>query len=174
MAVTIKKSVGGSPETVYDLMGMLLGTEIRNEADAVRITRRGIPTAAYVRLAKLLSLRADAVAPHSTMRRRLLQLERAEARKQKTVERARANAAAEPAAIPVLNEAESEKAVRYARVVAEATLLFGSRESALKWLNAARDFLQDGNEVTPMALAETDSGARLVESMMKRTAYGIL
>ncbi|WP_267225751.1 antitoxin Xre/MbcA/ParS toxin-binding domain-containing protein [Dyella silvae] len=155
---------------------MLLGTEIRNEADALRVTKRGVPTANYVKFASMVSLRSDAVAPATTMRRRLEQLERMKTRRQKAVARskARAQVAAEKPTIPVLNEAESEKAVRYARIVAEATLLFGNRDSALKWLNTPRDFLHEDKDVTPMVLAETDSGARLVESMMKRTAYGML
>lgn len=71
-----------------------------------------------------------------------------------------------------MTPAETKRS-RIARVVAEAIELFGDEKAALAWLNTAADFLHDGNEVTPIKLAETASGARLVESLIQRTAHGI-
>jgi uncharacterized protein (DUF2384 family) len=51
--------------------------------------------------------------------------------------------------------------------------LFGDEKTALSWLNTPGSFLPGKNEMTPMKLAETDSGVRMVESMIQRTARGL-
>jgi len=57
-------------------------------------------------------------------------------------------------------------------VVSATVHLFGDEQLALEWLNTPADFLHDGNPVTPMKLAESEAGARLVESMLRRVAHG--
>jgi putative toxin-antitoxin system antitoxin component (TIGR02293 family) len=88
------------------------------------------------------------VAPESTVRRRLS-----------------ANAR--------FTEAESERLIRLARVYAEAVELFGDEDCALQWLNRADTYIPGQPPVTPIRLAVKDSGARLIESHIRRTAHGI-
>lgn len=164
------------PETVYTRMGQMLGTPIKSEADAWRIVNLGIPTMRYVILAKRLKLAPNAVASESTLRRRLKMIEqrvrRAKERSSKLAAKVLTKKAKQPDEAR-LTPAETERLVRITRVVSEATQLFGEEKAALSWLNTPSDYLHDEKEVTPMKLAETDSGARMVESMIQRTAHGI-
>ena len=163
-------------ETVYTRMGQMLGTPIKSEADAWRIVNLGLSTKRYVILAKRLKLAPDAVASESTLRRRLKMIEqrmrRAKARHSRLAATASAKKAKQ-ADEARLTPAETERLMRITRVVSEATQLFGDEKAALSWLNTPGDFLHDEKEMTPMKLAETDSGARMVESMIQRTAHGI-
>jgi putative toxin-antitoxin system antitoxin component (TIGR02293 family) len=162
------------PETVYTRMSELLGTPITSEADAWHFVKRGISTKRYVILAERLQLAPDAVAPASTLRRRVKMLERrAKSRQAKVrqVKQQRKTTAAQTEEAR-LTPAETERLMRLTRVVSEATQLFGDEKAALSWLNTPGDFLPSENEVTPMKLAETDSGVRMVESMIQRTAHG--
>ena len=177
-----KQSPDELPESVYLQMGRLLGTPINSESDAFRLMQKGIPTERYMVLSKRFRLTASAVASESTLRRRLLAAQRHMNRVQKALAKRGSTAksrttkeAAKAAAVevPRLSSLETERLMRITRVVSEATLLFGDETSALKWLNTPGDFLHDENEVTPMKLAETDPGARIVEALILRTAHGI-
>lgn len=137
-----------SVSNVYGRMGALLGVELHSETDAVRLASAGVPTKAYKSAAKILDFPPALVAPESTVRRRL-----------------KANAR--------FSEAESERLIRMARVFAEAVELFGSEEAALQWLNTPQAFIPGEPMLSPLHLAAKDSGARLIESHMRRTAYGI-
>lgn len=135
-------------ETVYTRMSRLLDLKIGSEIDAIRLSREGISNRAYQRVAGKLGLRPDAVAAASTMRRRV-------------ASRAR------------LNPDESERLLRLTRVYSEAAQLFDDERATLAWLTTPADFLHDGTQVTPLMLAESDTGARLVESLLRRTAHGL-
>lgn len=137
-----------APVTPYVRMGELLGTEINGEADAVRLAETGVSARAYKRMASELGFAHALVAPETTVRRRLKEGAR-------------------------FSEAESERLIRLARVYAEAVELFGGERPALDWLNTPQAYIPGEAPVTPMWLAARDSGARLVESLMRRTAYGI-
>ncbi|UPG86485.1 DUF2384 domain-containing protein [Luteibacter aegosomatis] len=134
-------------ETVFTRMARLLDLKIRSDADAIRVVGKGISVHTYKRVAGKLHFPANLVAPESTMRRRLL-----EGR---------------------FSEAESERILRIARVFAEAVELFGDEDKALAWFTTASDYLDEGTPITPMALAATDNGARLIESRIMRTAHGM-
>lgn len=158
-----------APETIYTRMGRMLGIPIKSEADAWRVVHQGVLTKNYVILAKRLKLAPNAVAAESTLRRRLKTNERyGQCAKDR-----RSTRGSRQADEARLTPAETERLMRIARVVSEATQLFSGEEAALSWLNTPGDFLHDGTEVTPMKLAETDSGARMVESMIHRTSHGI-
>ncbi|HEX4651720.1 MAG TPA: antitoxin Xre/MbcA/ParS toxin-binding domain-containing protein [Granulicella sp.] len=62
-----------------------------------------------------------------------------------------------------LSHEESDRLVRVARVVALAAEVFGDREKALLWLRSPDDRI--GNR-SPMSLLQTESGGRLVETML--------
>lgn len=136
------------PMTHYARMGELLGTDITGEADAVRLAETGVSARAYKRMARELGFAHALIAPETTVRRRLKEGAR-------------------------FSEAESERLIRLARIYAEAVDLFGGQRAALDWLNTAQAYIPGEAPVTPMWLAARDSGARLVESLMRRTAYGI-
>lgn len=128
--------------------GNRLDLKVGSEADIFRVVAQGISIRTYNRVASRLQIPNDLVAPESTVRRRL----------GKSSSR--------------FTEAESERLVRVTRVFAEAVELFGDEKTALDWCNTPADYLQGQPPVTPMMLAATDAGARLVESHIKRTAYG--
>lgn len=150
--------------SIYARMGQLLGTPIGSEADLLRLTKAGIPARRYLLLAERLRLAPGAIGAESTLRRRVRTLHSAAVQR-----RGRGKSEAEPRLTP----AESERLLRLTRVVSEASELFGDEAAALDWLNTPGDFLHDGSQVTPMKLAETDAGARLVEALIQRTAHGL-
>ena len=65
---------------------------------------------------------------------------------------------------------ESEKLVRYQRLVKRAEEVFGSAASAREWLIHSQPGL--GN-VKPVEFARTELGAREVENLLGRIEYGV-
>lgn len=71
-----------------------------------------------------------------------------------------------------LHPEESDRLLRVSRIFGLAIDLFeGDRAAALHWLSIAQHAL--GNE-TPMALIQTDVGAREVESLIGRLEHGVV
>ncbi|WP_285405647.1 antitoxin Xre/MbcA/ParS toxin-binding domain-containing protein [Luteibacter sp. ME-Dv--P-043b] len=134
-------------ETVHSRMARLLDLKLESDADAVRLVSQGISVHSYRRVADKLHFPANLVAPESTVRRRL-----SEGR---------------------FSEVESERVVRVARVFAEAVELFGDEAMALTWFNTPADYLDGDPPVTPLELAASDNGARLIEARILRTAHGM-
>ncbi|HET6629061.1 MAG TPA: antitoxin Xre/MbcA/ParS toxin-binding domain-containing protein [Woeseiaceae bacterium] len=129
-------------------MSMLLDVKLSSESDAVRLATLGVSTRSYRRVARKLGIPPSLVAPESTVRRRLSTNAR-------------------------FSEAESERLIRLTRIYAEAVELFGNEQQALDWLNTPETFISGQPPVTPMQLAAKDSGARLLEAHIRRTAHGI-
>lgn len=69
-----------------------------------------------------------------------------------------------------LSHEETDRLVRVARILALAEDIFGAREKALKWLRLPDDRL-DGR--TPLKMLVTESGGRLVESMLWQIDEGV-
>jgi putative toxin-antitoxin system antitoxin component (TIGR02293 family) len=69
-----------------------------------------------------------------------------------------------------LRPAESDRLFRLARVAAQASAVLGSERKASRWLHAANRAL--GGE-SPLALLDTDLGARQVEEVLGRIEHGI-
>lgn len=136
------------PATPYSRMSDLLDAEISDETDIVRLTETGISSRAFKRAAKALGFAHALIAPETTVRRRLKGNER-------------------------FSEAESERLIRLTRVYAEAVELFGDEAAALNWLNTPQTFIPGDAPISPMALSSKDSGARLVEALLRRTAHGM-
>jgi putative toxin-antitoxin system antitoxin component (TIGR02293 family) len=65
---------------------------------------------------------------------------------------------------------ESDKVVRFARLLGHAVHLFGSVEEARRWLKAPQRGL--GGAV-PLDYAQTEAGAREVENLLGRIDYGV-
>lgn len=70
----------------------------------------------------------------------------------------------------VLNEAESDRVVRYAQLLALASDLFEDGKAGAQWLKTPAPAL--GNE-TPLDHATTEMGARNVERLIGRLEHGI-
>jgi putative toxin-antitoxin system antitoxin component (TIGR02293 family) len=69
-----------------------------------------------------------------------------------------------------LKPAEADAIGRLLRVAEEAEKTFGEADFARKWLNYPNPALGDR---IPIEMAETDAGAREVETVLTRIAYGV-
>ena len=70
----------------------------------------------------------------------------------------------------LLDAAESERLIRVARLMARATEVFASEESARSWLR--RPAMALAGE-SPLAFADTEIGARVVEFLLGRLEHGV-
>lgn len=145
---TNARSESSTAKSMFAHMSKLLDVKLTSETDAVRLATLGVSTRSFRRVARKLGIPSSLVAPESTVRRRLSTNSR-------------------------FTEAESERLIRLARVYAEAIELFGNEEQAVKWLNTPETFIPRQSPVTPIQLAAKDSGARLIESHIRRTAHGV-
>lgn len=128
----------------------VLGRTVRTPADLTRLVRTGLPSASVSTLASRLDLGNNVLSaklgiPQRTLTRRLSQRS-------------------------PLTPAESDRTVRMARVVAAAVELIGSHDSAIQWLQTPNRAL--GGD-SPLDLLDTDTGARMVEDVLGRIAYGV-
>jgi putative toxin-antitoxin system antitoxin component (TIGR02293 family) len=69
-----------------------------------------------------------------------------------------------------LSPDESDKVIRFLRLLRQATDLFGSTEKARAWLKYPQYGL--GGAV-PLDYASTEAGAREVENLLGRIKYGV-
>lgn len=69
-----------------------------------------------------------------------------------------------------IDKDESEKLVRYQRLLKKAEDVFGGGDSAREWLTNPQTGL--GNAV-PLDFAKTEIGAREVENLLGRIEYGV-
>jgi putative toxin-antitoxin system antitoxin component (TIGR02293 family) len=69
-----------------------------------------------------------------------------------------------------LDKAESEKLVRYQRLLKKASDVFGGKQDARRWLTHPQPGL--GNTV-PIEFARTELGAREVENLLGRIEYSV-
>ncbi len=68
-----------------------------------------------------------------------------------------------------LTREESDRAVRMARIASLAEEVFGEDERAGRWLRKPKERFEGR---TPLAMAQTDAGARLVEEMLLQLKHG--
>jgi putative toxin-antitoxin system antitoxin component (TIGR02293 family) len=69
-----------------------------------------------------------------------------------------------------IDKAESERLVRYQRLLKKAEDVFGDAKNAREWLTHKQAGL--GN-VVPLEFAKTELGAREVENLLGRIEYGV-
>jgi putative toxin-antitoxin system antitoxin component (TIGR02293 family) len=69
-----------------------------------------------------------------------------------------------------LDKAESERLVRYQRLLKKASDVFGDKQDARRWLTHPQPGL--GNTV-PIEFAKTELGAREVENLLGRIEYSV-
>ena len=134
--------------TIYGRMGRLLGEQIESEMDVVKIVNLGLPASALDLLVAEIGVDIRLIGSETTVRRRIQE------KQHFTVD-------------------ESERLVRLARITSMAEELFGGTQAASAWLSRRSDYLPGSEPISPLELSATDSGARVVESMMLQTAHGI-
>jgi putative toxin-antitoxin system antitoxin component (TIGR02293 family) len=128
----------------------VLGRAIWNPDDLAQLVRTGLPAGAVSALAAKLHLGNGVPSgkpgiPQRTLTRRLSHRS-------------------------LLTSAESDRTVRMARVYANPVELIGDEDKAIEWLGIPDRAL--GGE-KPMDQLDTDTGARMVEDILGRIAYGI-
>lgn len=69
-----------------------------------------------------------------------------------------------------LNHDEADRVVRVARILALSDQIFGDRNKALGWLRTPDDRL---NHRTALSMLQTESGGRLIESMLWQIGEGV-
>lgn len=125
----------------------VLGAAVHSQADLAQAVRNRLPLEALQGLNRsgITEREIDAfVIPQRTRRHR------AENRQPLTVE-------------------ESDRAVRLMRIQTLAEEVFGGQDKALVWLR--RPLMELGSE-TPLAVAQTEAGARVVETILGKIAWG--
>jgi putative toxin-antitoxin system antitoxin component (TIGR02293 family) len=125
----------------------VLGSEVRSQADLVRAVHKRLPLAALVgmSLAGLTNREIDQmVIPDRTRRHRASRDE-------------------------PLSVEESDRAVRLLRIQSLAEETFANRDKANRWLRLR---LAELSGETPLSVAQTEAGARLIETVLAKIAWG--
>ena len=128
----------------------VLGKAVKKPDDLAELVRKGLPASSVKVLAERLDVGNMVMSqklgiPQRTLTRRLSQGSR-------------------------LTAAESDRTVRLARVYARAVEMIGDEEKAVEWLRTPNRAL--GGE-RPLDQLDTDVGAREVEDILGRIAYGV-
>lgn len=125
----------------------VLGADVRSQADLAMVVRRRLP------LSTLKGLSAAGLSEQEIERFVIPQRtrrHRAERNQPLTVE-------------------ESDRAVRLVRIQSLAEETFGDAGKANRWLR--KDLAELGGE-TPLTVAQTESGARVIETILGKIAWG--
>jgi len=130
----------------YAVLEQLLDAPVRNGSDLADLATERVGVSVIDRLAEH-GLKADELAfiiPRRTLTHRRQQNER-------------------------LSTDESDKAIRLAKILAQATATFDNAEKAIRWLrNPQKKF----SGRTPLDMASTEHGARLVEEAIGQIDEG--
>ncbi len=139
-------------QAIAEILGgrRVLGKAIRSPDDLAHLVRKGLPAGSVTALAEKLHMGNTVLSkklgiPRRTLTRRLSQGS-------------------------LLTPAESDRTVRMARVYANAMEMIGDEEKAIEWLSTPNRAL--GGE-RPLDHLDTDMGARMVEDILGRIAYGV-
>ncbi len=127
-----------------------LKRKVASEPDLIRLIREGLPVDTLTLLARELAIDRKTLAKlvgisDRTLNRRI-------------------------AAASRLSPEESDRITRLAGVVAKTKDLLGTSAKASLWLQTPNHAL---NDERPLDLLDTDAGARSVETILGRIAYGI-
>jgi len=129
-------------------LGTLIGIKPMSDFDLAEITESGLPLTTLTRLRErglsATELSEIVISPRTLKHRK--------ARKER------------------LSQEETDRAVRVARIVALAEEVFGNHDKALLWLRSPDDRMASR---TPLNMLHTESGGRLVESMLWALDEGI-
>jgi putative toxin-antitoxin system antitoxin component (TIGR02293 family) len=142
----LKKAVGGVVS--YCVHGPT-GKRSFPPSKLVEVLRLGLPVYELDALQATLAVPMDKLVPMLGISKATLHRRKAEGR---------------------LDQAESDRVVRFARLMGKAVEVMESEESARQWLNSPQFGL--GGAV-PLEYAETEVGAREVENLLGRIEYGV-
>ena len=70
---------------------------------------------------------------------------------------------------PALTAEEPDRVARLSRIQALAEEMFGEHEKADRWLRRA---LTEFDGETPLVIAQTEAGARVIETILGKIAWG--
>jgi putative toxin-antitoxin system antitoxin component (TIGR02293 family) len=150
-AILERPSVVDSPEdSLYTLIGMLLGLKVRSEVDLIERLEKGLTITAVQHL-RARAILTDAetfqlIAPRRTLSRR-------------------------EASGQLLTPEEADKTVRVARVTARAQQVFAGHPTyAAGWLREPKSALGDR---TPLQALATESGALAIEELLVSIEHGM-
>ena len=129
-------------------IGQFLGVAPKSEFDLTRIVENGVPTENLQRL-------RDAGLTFTEMSEIIIS--------PRTLKHRRSRG--EP-----LSAEEADRAVRVARIIAQAQSVFADREGAFEWLRTPDDRLDSR---TPLSMLRTESGGRLIEEMLGQIDEGV-
>jgi putative toxin-antitoxin system antitoxin component (TIGR02293 family) len=125
-----------------------LGRSLRTETDLQAAIREGFPQAVVEEVMQAAGLTLKELATSLDLSARSLQRRRREGR---------------------LARYESDRLYRLARIIALAKYYLGGAETATHWLRRPNRAL---GRRTPLELVDTELGARAVENVLGRIAYG--
>lgn len=133
------------------LVALHIATKKPNPSPAkvIRVVQEGLDFAELESLREQLDLPLDRLAAQLGLARATLHRRKASGR---------------------LTSDESDKVLRFARLLGQAVQLFGGIEEARQWLKAPQRGL--GGAV-PLDYAQTETGAREVENLLGRIDYGV-
>jgi putative toxin-antitoxin system antitoxin component (TIGR02293 family) len=136
-------------ERVFRKLGgqRALGADVSSEADLARVVSRGIRLAVLAHVARAGFSKQEIehfIIPARTLRHR--------------------KAKREP-----LSVEESDRVVRLARIQSLAEDVFGDIDKANRWLREGLGVLDDKS---PLEVARTESGARLIEQVLAKIDWG--
>jgi putative toxin-antitoxin system antitoxin component (TIGR02293 family) len=128
----------------------VLGKTVKKPDDLAELVRKGLPATSFRVLAERLEIANSVLSeklgiPQRTLTRRLSMRTR-------------------------LTSTESDRMVRLARVFATAVEMIGEEGKAAEWLQTPNRALGGGR---PLDELDTDVGAREVEDLLGRIAYGV-
>lgn len=137
-------------QAVVDELGgrPILGRSLRSETDLQTAIREGFPQTVVAEVMHGAGITLKELAASLDLSARSLQRRRREGR---------------------LAQYESDRLYRLARIVALAKHYLGNEATATRWLKQPNRAL--GGH-TPLALMDTELGARAVENVLGRVAYG--
>ena len=135
----------------HGLVALHIATEKPNPspAEVVQVVQAGLDFAELESLREQLDLPFDRLASQLGLARATLHRRKASGR---------------------LTTDESDKVLRFARLLGQAVQLFGGIEEARQWLKSPQRGL--GGAV-PLDYAQTETGAREVENLLGRIDYGV-
>jgi putative toxin-antitoxin system antitoxin component (TIGR02293 family) len=138
-------------DQVYEQLGgqETIGAKVRSESEMERLLREGLPASVLGNFREnwgftVMELAGSLAIPRSTLMRMLERRSR-------------------------MAPGDSDRVYRLASILALAEIAIGDRKKAQLWLRQANQVL--GNQ-TPLRALETEIGARRVEQILGRIAYG--
>lgn len=141
-----------TPGAIAEVLGgrRILGKAVRNPEDLAQLVRKGLPAGSVSALAESLHVANRVLSsklgiPQRTMTRRLGQARH-------------------------FTQAESDRIMRVARILGHAVDMIGDKEKASAWLRTPNRALAGER---PLDQLDTDIGARMVEDVLGRIAYGV-